>query len=345
MEDDGDAQALWDYMLMGHVLERADVIMVLGSNDLRVAEHAADLYKRGLAPLLLFSGNVGVLTKELFGGRTEADVFADVALQCGVPENALLRERESTNTGENVRLSHKASPFNLLSAAPPDTLHRQLLCARGGAPVRRIILVQKPFMERRSYATFVKQWPGNMADLDVRVSSPPIAFRDYPNAVLTREGVISVMCGDLQREFDYVCASLLRVCRNVACAHRVSVALWCLRPCCLIRPQYTLLSRKGVPDCHGHSAGRVAGLGATGGARLRQPSDAQNVERRCILRSDFHVFRDERIEARKFHAAARVRLLVAPALIALPQPANDETAEEHHQCEGQRANDDACARQ
>ena len=76
------ARVLWDYMLMGHVMEPCDLILVLGSNDTRVAEHGARLYLEGLAPRILFSGNVGVLTRHLFA-KPEAEVFAEVAREMG----------------------------------------------------------------------------------------------------------------------------------------------------------------------------------------------------------------------------------------------------------------------
>jgi uncharacterized SAM-binding protein YcdF (DUF218 family) len=169
------AQRIWDYMLLGHKLVPSELIMALGSNDLRVAEHAADLYLQGLAPLLLFSGNVGALTRGQFD-KPEAEKFAEIALAKGVPAEAILREPNSTNTGENVQFS------------------RRLLAERGLDP-QRLILVQKPYMERRTFATFMNFWPGK----DIRVSSPPSAWATYPTAELPRERVINIMVGDLQR--------------------------------------------------------------------------------------------------------------------------------------------------
>jgi uncharacterized SAM-binding protein YcdF (DUF218 family) len=169
------AQRIWNYMLLGHELVPSDIILALGSNDLRVAEHAAALYLRGLAPLLLFSGNVGALTRGQFD-QPEADKFAEVALAKGVPAAAILREPRSTNTGENIQFS------------------RQLLAERGLDP-QRLILVQKPYMERRTYATFMNFWPGK----DIRVSSPPSTYADYFNEVLPKDRVINIMVGDLQR--------------------------------------------------------------------------------------------------------------------------------------------------
>ena len=50
-------------------------------------------------------------------------------------------------------------------------------------------------MERRSYATFKKQWP----DKDLIVTSPQISFEDYPTEEIPIEKVINIMVGDLQR--------------------------------------------------------------------------------------------------------------------------------------------------
>jgi uncharacterized SAM-binding protein YcdF (DUF218 family) len=169
------AQILWNYMHMGHEMQPSDVILVLGSNDLRVAEHGADLFLRGLAPRIMFSGNVGRLTEGVFQ-KTEAECFADVALAKGVPAEAILIEPRSTNTGENIAFS------------------RELLASQGIDP-QRLIVVQKPYMERRAYATFMNFWPGK----DIRISSPPISFADYPNEHLSRELIINILVGDVQR--------------------------------------------------------------------------------------------------------------------------------------------------
>src|SRR5262244_2933055 len=91
------ARKIWDYHHLNHSLEKSDLILALGSNDLRVAEYAADLYLQDWAPMLVFSGNAGALTKERFC-KPEAEMFAEIALQTGVPESAILIETESTNT-------------------------------------------------------------------------------------------------------------------------------------------------------------------------------------------------------------------------------------------------------
>ncbi|MBO9562425.1 MAG: YdcF family protein [Niastella sp.] len=169
------AQQLWDYHHMQHAPEKSDCIFVLGSHDLRVANRGAELYLQGWAPLLIFSGGLGNVTKGIWT-ETEADQFAAIAINMGVPPDAILVENQSTNTGENI------------------TFTQRLLHERGLDP-QSFIVVQKPYMERRSYATFKKHWP----DKKLLVTSPQLSFTAYPNAEIPMERVINIMVGDLQR--------------------------------------------------------------------------------------------------------------------------------------------------
>lgn len=169
------AKTIWDYHQMNIPLQKADCILALGSQDTRVAERAAEIYLQGWAPLLIFSGGVGRITKDLWT-ETEAELFAKIALQKGVPRENMLLENRSANTGENISFT------------------RQLLQEKGLDPTS-FILVQKPYMERRAYATFQKQWPGKT----VYVTSPQLSFENYPTDQFPLEQVINIMVGDLQR--------------------------------------------------------------------------------------------------------------------------------------------------
>lgn len=169
------AQQLWDYHHMHQQLEKADCIFVLGSHDTRVADRGAELWLQGWAPLLIFSGGLGNVTKGIWT-ETEADKFAAIAIKKGVPEEAILVENKSTNTGENIVFT------------------QQLLQSKNLDP-QTFILVQKPYMERRTYATFARQWPGKK----MMVTSPQITLADYPNEEIPAERVINIMVGDLQR--------------------------------------------------------------------------------------------------------------------------------------------------
>jgi uncharacterized SAM-binding protein YcdF (DUF218 family)/GNAT superfamily N-acetyltransferase len=173
------ARIIWDYHRLGHGLERADVILVLCSHDKAVAARGAQLWLEGWAPRLIFSGGLGAVTRRMWT-EPEADQFARIAVEMGVPAASILIENASTNTGENVLFT------------------RRLLAARGIDP-GRVILVQKPYMERRSYATFEKVWPGK----HVIVTSPQASFDEYlarySNDALSADEVIGIMAGDLQR--------------------------------------------------------------------------------------------------------------------------------------------------
>jgi uncharacterized SAM-binding protein YcdF (DUF218 family) len=177
------AEKLWHYHRMNQTPEPSDVVLVLCSHDTRVAERGAELYLAGLAPLLIFSGGLGAITSAMWS-EPEADQFARVALGMGVPREAVLVENRSTNTGENVLFT------------------RRLLADRGVEPAR-FILVQKPYMERRAYATFKQLWP----EKEASVTSPQVSFdeylSEYTNPGLSGDDVVSIMVGDLQRIRHY----------------------------------------------------------------------------------------------------------------------------------------------
>ena len=173
------AEKIWHYHQMNHQLEKADVILVLCSHDRRVAERGAQLLLDEWAPLLIFSGGLGSITKHLWT-ETEAEQFAQIAVEMGVTKESILIENQSTNTGENIRFT------------------KQLLAEHQIDP-ERFILVQKPYMERRSFATFRKLLP----EKQVLVTSPQVTFDEYlesyAHSSLSKDDVISIMVGDLQR--------------------------------------------------------------------------------------------------------------------------------------------------
>ena len=169
------ARILWEYHHMHHEVQKADCLFVLGSHDTRVAERGAALFLEGWSPLLLFSGGLGRLTKGSWQ-VPEADLFAQIAIDMGVPRQSILIENRSTNTGENI-------------------LFTKAILKEKNLHPRSFLLVQKPYMERRSYATFEKFWPGQ----SVRVTSPQLSFEEYITPEFPLEKVINIMVGDLQR--------------------------------------------------------------------------------------------------------------------------------------------------
>ena len=185
MDREKAIRLIWDYHKLNHPLEKADAIFVLGSFDVRVGEYAAMLWLRGYAPYLVCAGSGTVHKDEPawgdFIGSTEAEVFADIARRAGVPHEKILIENCSQNTGQNYEFTSK-------------------LLADRGVDVKKVIAVQKPFMERRTYATGKIWWP----DVQIIATSPPLALEEYPNEVVNRgEHWLHCMVGDLQRIREY----------------------------------------------------------------------------------------------------------------------------------------------
>lgn len=122
------------------------------------------------------------MTEGLFT-ETEAEVFARRAVELGVPTGAILKESSATNTGENIVLGHQ-------------------LLQRYNLTPRSLILVTKPYMLRRAYATFMKQWPDE-AKPKIICSAVDLTLDEYCDADHPFADVVTIMVGDLQRIRDY----------------------------------------------------------------------------------------------------------------------------------------------
>src|ERR1700677_4948163 len=134
------AKIIWEYHHLHQELAPADIILCFTSLDLSVPKYVAELYKKGLAPEILVSGKNAVAdTQATDWGMTEAEKFTEVMVENGVPREKIMVEKEAMNSGDNVKNSY------------------ELLKKLGKIP-KRIILVQKPTMERRAAATFKNFW-------------------------------------------------------------------------------------------------------------------------------------------------------------------------------------------
>lgn len=87
------AKLIWDYHQMHHELRPVDVAIGLGSHDLSVAAHSAELHRAGLFPVLVFTGGNSPTTAKVFP-RGEAVHFREHAIDLGVPAEAILLEHQ-----------------------------------------------------------------------------------------------------------------------------------------------------------------------------------------------------------------------------------------------------------
>ncbi|MEU6448530.1 YdcF family protein [Streptomyces sp. NPDC046979] len=174
-----DTRRLWEYHQMGHTPRPCSVAIGLGSHDLGVADTAAELYERGMAPLIVFTGATSPTTRERMP-RGEAVHYRERALELGVPSSAILVEPRARNTGDNIRFS------------------RELL-VEAGVDVSSVLLISKPYEERRAYATARKLWP----EVEIISASSPMTLNEYVDSVGDARMVIDMLVGALQRLLVY----------------------------------------------------------------------------------------------------------------------------------------------
>jgi uncharacterized SAM-binding protein YcdF (DUF218 family) len=170
-----DAETLWRFHRLDHELAPASVSIGLGSHDLGVATYTAELYHRGLFPVILFSGANAPTTVGRFP-RGEAVHYRDHAVSLGVPPEAIYLETKATNTPENITLAHE-----LLDAA--------------GIRVDSAIVTSRPYQQRRAYGIFKKLWPGP----DVMCSAEQLPMDKYIAGIGDTKRVVDMLVGDTQR--------------------------------------------------------------------------------------------------------------------------------------------------
>ncbi len=172
-------QVIWDYLGMHQRPQKADCIVGFGNFNDNIARRAAELYHQGYASKILFSGGLGRNTVGLLP-EAEAERFARVAMEQGVPAADIIKEDCSTNTAENI-------------------LFTKRLLEELNMPCKHILGVHQPFMERRICAAFGVYWP----EVKITVTSPQVTIPQYledsRNQGITEEAAISVIVGDFQR--------------------------------------------------------------------------------------------------------------------------------------------------
>jgi hypothetical protein len=97
------AATIYEFHRMHTPVEAADGILVLCSHDLRVADTAAELFLQGAGRWICFSGGFGTgphSGANLNGWtRPEAEIFAERAVELGVPSDRVHVENRAKNTG------------------------------------------------------------------------------------------------------------------------------------------------------------------------------------------------------------------------------------------------------
>lgn len=97
-------EELTNFIFLEDEPQKADVIFLPGSEEGVLAKTAARLYLEGYAPLIVPSGKYAKWTGHSMVDQfeTESDHFAYLLMEEGVPEEAILKEREATYTYQNA---------------------------------------------------------------------------------------------------------------------------------------------------------------------------------------------------------------------------------------------------
>lgn len=192
----GDAvQVLWDYALMRHNLddpERAtpvDAFVLPGGYDDRPAAHAAELFmsvreRQRRRPVVVATGFASPTARKQWRKSEAAQLthtFEAVLRKAGASPARIAVEPDARNLGDNAKY-----------------VNRELRW-RGVQP-RHIVIVCKPYLQRRTYATFLMQGPGN--GCLITMQSPPLGVRQWLQGLhpdISPRRSLSTMVGDFER--------------------------------------------------------------------------------------------------------------------------------------------------
>lgn len=174
-----DVELLWDYHDMHHGLHRCDVGIGLGSHDPGVAIYIAELFHRAMFPLIVFTGANAPTTVDRFP-RGEAIHYREHAIELSVPREAIRVEPAATNTGQNIQFT-------------------RWMLADEGVDVSSILLISRPYQQRRAFATCRKIWP----EVEVICASRPLPLDEYIASIGDTKRVINMLVGDTQRITEY----------------------------------------------------------------------------------------------------------------------------------------------
>lgn len=153
----------------------ADIVLAMGSQDLRVADTAVRAFRETRADWLVCSGGFGKDTTGLLCAP-EGILYAQRCRELGVPEERILVEDRAANSGENFLFS------------------KALLAERRVFP-RTGVVACKPYMAKRAWAVGTKQWP----EVRWNIFRQDLRFTEYLDQGNDLTAVLELMAGDLQR--------------------------------------------------------------------------------------------------------------------------------------------------
>lgn len=193
--------------LRDEIPESVDLVILLGSSLISHLEMIATMYHSGRFKQLMIVGGTGHSTKFLYENienyipfhkylnknKSEADIYSEILKSFyQMPHESILIENQSTNCGNNASYSYKLALENNLE-------------------IKSVLLIQDPTMQRRSYASFLKEWKSvqvkfyNYAPFvpELRLdSSGHTYFKEPLDPPWTIERYIELIMGEIPRLRD-----------------------------------------------------------------------------------------------------------------------------------------------
>lgn len=166
---------IWDYLKSFHNEGNSDAIVVCCSYDIRICDYAVSLLKKTGTKQIVFSGNTGNWTRDLWNEK-EANIFKARAIKLGVNPDYITTEEKATNIGENVKYSKE-----FLKGA------------------KKITYISKPNTILRIGLTI----PIHCNNIESYTSAPDFSFPKDVSNIVGVYGLINEMIGDLQRIIEY----------------------------------------------------------------------------------------------------------------------------------------------
>lgn len=155
---------------------KVDCIIVFGNYDVSVAKRAAQLYKEGVAPIIVITGGKSRLSP------LDADVkdLKKRVIRYGVPKDKIYSENKSVSTHTSI-------------------INTKRLLKKNGIKVESAMFVCLPPLEKRVYAMFRVKWP----EIDVYAPKDKIKYEEYADKIIDKEEVLNLCVGEISRYILY----------------------------------------------------------------------------------------------------------------------------------------------
>lgn len=175
----------------------ADVVIVFGNDLPGTAEAGCEAWKQGLGEWLLFCGGIGHST-EILRSRmereacynacrkegSEAELFAEIAVhRYKIPRKRILLDTKSTNCGENAK-------------------NARTVLEASGIRAERMILMQDPLMQRRSFMGLREAMPDTAKILSFAPFLPRLAEDGEVSDGRDRVRFLELLLGEIRRLRD-----------------------------------------------------------------------------------------------------------------------------------------------